>query len=128
MYSSNGEYEYYVNESGTCTVIYEELGFIKTEEYPCVDAENNAYQFFYGFQKEWFIEEDGVYKLDEGRYSLLTNFFRQSISTAIVENFILDIDDGYFHTFTFDVIGVDATYQFVITFSMIDEVNINLPN
>lgn len=120
--------EYFTRSGEVCTRVTEQLGAVVVEDIDCIAENDTRFQFFRAFQPDWFVAmEDGVYRIEDGHYDNLNNFFRTSIAGAVVSAFDVLVTDDVFDTFTFVVTGSEAVYDFVITFHDIGEVAIEVP-
>jgi hypothetical protein len=121
------EIEYFQQDNDVCTRITVQIDNVIEETIDCIANDDSRFQFFHGFEIEWFEQEDDHYILTEGNYNLLDNFFRTSIPGAVVSDFVLTIANDYFESFTFLVTTEDTSYQFTIDFTNINIVTIEVP-
>ena len=121
--------EYFQKIDDVCYRVTEQLDNVITEEIDCIATEDTRFQFFHGFEIEWFepnVDED--YVIVGGEFNYLSNFFRQTVPGAVVSDFVMTVSNDYFHTFTFDVTGDDGFYQFDITLSAIGTTTVDVPS
>ena len=119
--------EFFKQEDGVCYLITEQLDAVIQEEIDCISSDDTRYQFFHVFEIDWFEEIEEGYSLKEAYYAPVINFFRNSLRTAEISNFVLHINNDYFSSFTFQVIEDDTVYDFIISFENIGTTEVVLP-
>jgi hypothetical protein len=109
----------------SCTYYtFTQKGYVESD---CTTIDYAHYTFYYDFEFYWFQYLDGFYYLDISYHEHLTHFFNLQIENSQVKNFMMTIDNLYYHQFLFDVYVDQSIWKFQMTFSMYDEVNITLP-
>lgn len=126
-FTVGGNTEYYERTLDVCTKVTIQAGTIISETIDCLDDSDSRFQFFHGFEIEWFTETEDGYTITEGNYIFIDNFFRTTISQASVSDFVLTLEDDYFSTFDFIVTTPDTMYEMSIAFSNINDTVITIP-
>jgi hypothetical protein len=88
----------------------------------------NGYDFYQNLDPKWFSKIDDAYLLGSQYLENITDDIKTYFPEGSANNFKISLADGVINYFMFDIlVDEETTYHLTFTFSMIDQVSLELP-
>lgn len=117
--------DYYSNNNGALEHYFKQGENYQKETIS--EPESGNFSFFYDLNADMFTPLDGKFYLNLQDSSVIEAFFETEFPGSTVSNFEMTIDDEQISGFVFDLSVGETNYHMVMTFTLIGETSITIP-
>lgn len=119
----DASYVAYYDHSGTRTKIYTQ----EFDSFKVTEVRKTEKDFYYKFKYEMFSESNGSYLLNYEEYKNLEKFSLLAGENTVIENVQIDFNETSIDKITFTVKIDGVRYDVSLTFSLVGQSSIQLP-
>lgn len=117
--------EYYMNNNGVSEHYFKQGDSFQKETLS--EPLSDDFLFFYNLSPDMFTSLDGKYYLNIQSYDEIETFFELEFPGCTVQNFEMSIDNEHISELVFDLTVGDIDYHMVMTFSLVGETIVTIP-